>query len=121
MIIPNKNEITNVLKLSANKRYEYFIKKVVDTENIWSLRESEGWALIGDDKGNTYMPLWPLQAFASLCATKDWEGYKTELIDINYFLEEFIYTLKDNNILPCIFLTLEDRGICPFYDDLINS
>lgn len=38
----NNKEIENVIKLDKTKKYEYFIKKIVDYEEVWSLRDEEG-------------------------------------------------------------------------------
>ncbi|MCZ1269023.1 DUF2750 domain-containing protein, partial [Paenibacillus tundrae] len=42
-------EFEAVIKLPANIRYEYFIKKVTDSEEIWGLYD-DGWAMSSDDK-----------------------------------------------------------------------
>lgn len=51
-------EAENVLKLDNRKKYEYFIKKVADFEEVWSLRDEDGWATLGtEDK--VFFPIWP--------------------------------------------------------------
>lgn len=42
-------EAENVLKLDNRKKYEYFIKKVADFEEVWSLRDEDGWATLGTE------------------------------------------------------------------------
>lgn len=36
----NQKEFEFVINLPANIRYEYFIKKVVDSEEVWGLYEN---------------------------------------------------------------------------------
>uniref|UniRef100_UPI00403EFC46 DUF2750 domain-containing protein n=1 Tax=Paenibacillus sp. Y5S-9 TaxID=3122489 RepID=UPI00403EFC46 len=38
----NQKEFESVINLPANIRYEYFIKKVVDSEEVWGLYENGG-------------------------------------------------------------------------------
>lgn len=123
MIKLNIHEIKNVSSLSSTKRYDYFIKKVVDTEEIWGLYD-DGWDLVGDGT-KTYLPLWPFKEFANLYNNKDWSRYTPKVINIKYFLEKMIYELEENKIFICVFLTEKDFGICPEYNmlksDLLNE
>ena len=41
------NRINNITNLSSPERYDYFIRKVSDFEEVWGLKDKEGWALIG--------------------------------------------------------------------------
>jgi hypothetical protein len=46
----NSREFANVVGLTPAKRYEYFVKRVADWAQVWSLRDDEGWALAGDNE-----------------------------------------------------------------------
>ncbi|WP_236824386.1 DUF2750 domain-containing protein [Bacillus subtilis] len=39
----NEKELEMTLKLDPDQRYRYFIKKVVDYEEVWSLSNDKGW------------------------------------------------------------------------------
>ena len=77
--IPKEEEIVAVLQLDGPARYEYWIKKVADQQEIWSLWQQGGWALAGDDAGRILAPVWPHAKYASLCATGLWKGYVPKL------------------------------------------
>ncbi len=72
-------EIDSVLKLDRNKQYEYFVKKVVDFEEIWSLRDDEGRASLGDNE-NEFLPLWSKKEFADRCISEEWSSYYADYI-----------------------------------------
>lgn len=93
----NSIEVENVLKLDNLKKYEYFIKKVADYEEVWSLKDSEGWASLGKDD-MYFFPIWPKKEFAKICASDEWKGYKAEKIELNEFLEDWIDGLKEDGI-----------------------
>ncbi|GLJ03691.1 hypothetical protein [Bacillus sp. YKCMOAS1] len=38
-------ELETTIQLSAKKRYDYFIKKIVDLEEVWSLSNEKGWVM----------------------------------------------------------------------------
>ncbi|MBU5351833.1 DUF2750 domain-containing protein [Paenibacillus barcinonensis] len=44
----NQKEFESVINLPANIRYEYFIKKVIDSENVWGPYEN-GWSVTEDN------------------------------------------------------------------------
>jgi hypothetical protein len=113
----NKKEMDSVVILDANKRYQYFIKKVADSGLIWALYK-DGWALAGDHDGQELLPFWPAKEYADLCAKGIWEGYEAEALDVHDFLDEYLDELKADNIFPTIFYTAKDKGIVPELEKL---
>ena len=90
-------EIINVLKTDKSKQYEYFVKKVADFEEVWSLRDPQGWATLGlDDR--SFFPVWPKKEFADICKKEEWENYYSESIDLEEFLDEWLVGLKEDGI-----------------------
>ncbi|RYE27984.1 MAG: DUF2750 domain-containing protein, partial [Sphingobacteriales bacterium] len=95
--------------------YNYFIRKVVDFEEIWGLSD-DGWALLGDDNGNQILPLWTEKEFAELCSVDQWKSYKPEVILLDNFLEKWIPGMTKDKTLVNIFSTPGSKGtvILPF-------
>lgn len=110
-------KIENILKMSENERYDYFIRKVSDFEEIWGLND-KGWALLGDNNGNNILPLWPEKEFAELCAVDQWKDYKPELIELNNFLEKWIPGMTNDKTLVNIFSTPNTKGTVVSPNDL---
>ncbi|QTD40858.1 DUF2750 domain-containing protein [Sporosarcina sp. Te-1] len=106
----NNKELEVVSKLPASKRYEYFIKKVADFEEVWALFD-DGWAVSEDDNGNTLIPFWPKKEFATLCAVEEWKNYKAEQIDLSEFMQTWLPGMKTDGIKPSIFLNNEDSVV----------
>lgn len=98
----NNREFEAVIKLPANKRYEYFIKKVVDYEEVWGLFK-DGWATTQDENGTMLIPFWPKKEFAEFCATDDWMDYIPEKIELDEFIEEWIPGMKEDGNKAAIF------------------
>ncbi|MFF2415364.1 DUF2750 domain-containing protein [Bacillus safensis] len=64
------------LSLNLNKRskfYAYFIKKIVDFEEVWSLRNENGWVMSEDEHGVPQLHFWPTENHAAYSAIDPWE------------------------------------------------
>jgi len=78
----NAKQLAVVLGLSGPKRYEHFVKVVVDWQEAWGLYQ-DGWALAGTDDGEQVFPLWPAREYARICSDKEWEGYTPRAISLD--------------------------------------
>lgn len=103
-------EIDTIINLPANKRYEYFVKKVADFEEVWGLYNN-GWATAEDDQGNIVIPFWPNKEFADLCVVENWVGYTAKSIRIGDFIEKWLPGMQRDNRLAAIFYTIKDSGV----------
>lgn len=115
----NPKEFEAVIKLPGKIRYEYFIKKVADYEELWGLY-NDGWAMIADDNNNEMIPFWPKKEFAEYCATDDWKGYKAERIDLYKFMNNMLQDMKIDNVKASIFFNNQTSVVLEI-DDLIND
>lgn len=106
----NQKEFNALIITVANKRYEYFVKKVVDSEVIWGLNNG-GWAMTLDDKGESQIPFWPSKEFALFCATDEWENYIPQPIDLHEFLDEWLPGMAKDNYNASIFFNKRDSAI----------
>lgn len=56
--------VENIVSLSPEDRYDYFVRRAVATEEIWALADDRGWVLSSDDEGMELFPVWPDLRFA---------------------------------------------------------
>jgi len=106
----NPKEFESMINQPANIRYEYFIKKVVDSETVWGLFE-DGWAITEDDNGNKLLPVWPKKEFSEHCAVGVWRDYKSENMDLYEFMDELLPRLAEDGIRPSIFFNNNDSAV----------
>ena len=100
----NQQEFAAVIMQPAAIRYEYFIKKTADYEEVWGLY-NEGWATAQDDLGNTLIPFFPNKKFAEAFAKEEWEGFRAKRIELGHFLEKWLPGMKSDGVKPSIFPT----------------
>jgi hypothetical protein len=119
----NIKEIQAVSSLTGQQRYEYFIKKVADNNELWIL-QNNGWALVSDAK-KEYLPIWSHLEFAELNRVGNWSNYLPYSIKLEDFISTILTQIQNDNISTCVFLTIEDYGVCPSNDqlkrDLLNE
>ena len=106
----NDMEFKSVLNLDGAKRYEYFIKRVVDNEELWGIY-NDGWAMVGDDDGREGIPFWPRKEFAEASCINQWQGYDAEPIDLYEFMDKWLVDMENDKLYPAIFYTNKDKGV----------
>lgn len=116
----SQKQIEAVSSLSRDRRYEHFIKRIVNTCEVWSLFRQD-WALAINNENMTFFPLWPAREYAQLCAINEWSGYEPKLISLAQLTEEIIPELQFRKILPGIFFTPNDHGVTPSIESLIKA
>jgi len=78
-------EFAAVSALSPAERYAHFVKRVADTEEVWSLRGADGWVLAGDS-ARELVPVWPHPRYAAACVSGAWSGSEPAVIPLEKWL-----------------------------------
>lgn len=116
----SKKQIDAITSLPGEKRFEHFIKVVVDGEQAWSLYQ-DGWALASNDEGVVVFPLWPAKEYARLCAENEWSGYEARAIPLDDLMGVLLPKLKGDKVLPGVFFTPSSKGVTPSIDELMAA
>ena len=53
----NQQQFDAVLKLPGDQRYQHFVGRVADWQQIWSPRNAESFVGLADDEGQNCIPL----------------------------------------------------------------
>ena len=96
-------EKAEVVALSPEARYEYFVQKTITYGKIWSLRNEEGWVLGETVDDLEAIPVWPHPEFALACATGPWAGHEAAPIELEAFLERFVPGMMDDGRVLAVF------------------
>ena len=104
----NGKEFENVTHLAPEKRYEYFIKKVADWREVWSLWNA-GWALMADRNHKEMVPVWPHPIFAEAAAVDEWVGYKPRKIELEEWLNKWIPGMEKDHRMVAVFPVVESQ------------
>ncbi|MCX4027174.1 DUF2750 domain-containing protein [Endozoicomonas sp. SM1973] len=105
---PLSDDLATIITWPRLKRYCYFFEEAVSTNQVWALFR-ENWA-IEQSNGYHIFPLWPNEAFTTICAVKQWQNFNPIQFNIKTVLGELIPILDNNLWFPSIFQTPFDRG-----------
>jgi hypothetical protein len=108
----NEHEFRRVITQPAKVRYKYFVSRVADWKQLWSLRNQEGWIQAHDEEGRILFPIWPHHRYADACATGPWQDCHAELIDLDVWLDRWIPGMTRDKRWVAVFPTPQCMGIC---------
>jgi hypothetical protein len=114
----NSSKLHSVSSLSSLDRYEYFIRKACDFEQVWGLFHN-GWLMTMVDESRL-LPIWPEAPFAAECATNEWVNAVPKVILIEDFLSHWLPGLKKDGFNCLVFMTPNDKGF-PIATDMLHQ
>ena len=80
------------------ERLKKFLDAILETRKVWLLEAKEGFfAMLEDNDGNSYVPLWETEALAAQSAQGDWKGYTTTSMGFSE-LEHWLKELANDEI-----------------------
>lgn len=95
-------EIEQVSAFDGPARYNHFIKRVADWQQVWGLHADDGWASASSE-GIEAFPLWPHPDYAKLQAQGQWQDSVPEPIDLEPFLSEWLPRMQASSVQLAIF------------------
>ena len=103
----HEKQIENLGALSSKDRYEHFLSKVCDWEELWILENEEGhFLIVCPDPENEYIPVWPHSEYAKLFG-EDYPSCKPEKLDLSAFIEKWLPGLANDEIKVGVLPNLE--------------
>ena len=91
-------QIENIFSLTPKQRYEHFVSKVCDWEELWILEDKHANYLIVTPQENLeYLPIWPHADYAA-SFREVYPSFTPTKVDLNTFIEKWLQTLNDDGI-----------------------
>ena len=109
----------NILNLSPQDRYGYFIRKVADFEEVWLIQDNGKYVTLGDKEEQIAIPVWPKKEFAELLLNDDWKGFNAEGKDVHEFIG-WLDTLAEEGYKIAGFPDIDLKGVVVTADELKN-
>lgn len=96
-------EIENVVRLKPFERYKYFIKKVADYEELWTIVDEKGDIALSVVDGKTFISFWTAEAFIKGNLEDSWKECVPFKIDLDDFEDTIISLIAENDYLINVF------------------
>ena len=101
------------LEITAIEQHNRFIKRVIDTGEIWALTTNGNYIFSesNEEEDRTVFTVWSDRAYAQRCAIKEWTSYIPASIPLAEFLEAWCAGLNNNQELVGTNWDTELRGL----------
>lgn len=106
---PTQQEIRAVVRLPAQKRYEYFVTRVADTEMVWGAQRDGRWIVLCGAEGDV-VPVWPHSQYVTFDLAWTQQGYDLRPVELDIWLAEELPEMERLRQRIAVFPTAESRG-----------
>ena len=118
-------QLENVFALTSKQRYEHFISKVCDWEELWILADqNQNFRIITPQENLEYLPIWPHADHASAFHAI-YPSHKPSRVELDSFLEIWLPNLNDDGlkvgVLPNLGATVWIIGPLDLKEELENE
>ena len=114
----NDKELAAVIALSGPDRYGYFVRTVADSEELWTLRSADGFALVAAADERELVPVWPHRRFAEAWAEIQRKGAEPAVVSLERWFEAWTTGLKKDDRGVAVFPVPNGQGVVVTPDQL---
>jgi len=109
-------QVTRVLTLDQQQRFQYLCKEVNKQQSIWLLVDEHGCVMLNTEDEDC-IPVWPNKEFAEDWATEEWSHCTAEAISLNKWYERWSRGLEEDELSVVVFPDKELKGLILFPDE----
>lgn len=97
-------ELLDAARTTPAKRFEYFVERCAETEEVWGLSVAGAdWAMTEDLNGLELFAVWPDERFAAACRHLHWSHREPTSLRIHDFLDLVIPKLIHDVVGVAVF------------------
>jgi len=114
-------EIENVLKLEPFERYKYFIRKVADFEEFWTIVDDKGDLGVSIVNNKTLISVWTAEDFIKSTLKDNWKNHAPIKMTLDDFEELITPIILENNYLIAVFPVNNKSGFIVTFDEFVKD
>ena len=99
----NDKEIESVSNLEPFKRYQYFIKKIADYEELWTIVDENGDYALSDVDDKVLISFWSAKEYIDSNLSDGWENCKPKKLTLDDLEDEIFDLIASENYLINVF------------------
>ena len=104
----SKEEFQALEKCNSETRYTYTVKRIIDTEVLWTIVDEEDHLVIQTDGNKKLLPVWSSKEYAQVFCVKGENNYKYSAITWETFEDSVMEYIRQNDILINVFPTKKE-------------
>ena len=125
-VIISEKEFNALIKSQPDVRYQYALKRIADTETMWSIVDSNGAFLIQSYANERLLPIWSSKEYAHAFCVRGWSNYKIKAISLDTFENSIIDFICKEGLSINVFPTGQEVlgkvvGLNQFAEDLSHA
>jgi hypothetical protein len=107
-----QRDFDEIIAKAPEKRYKYFIREVMDSEEVYGLSDDEGWLLLGENDDNQdVIPFFPRFEFAEAFRMQTGlTDNKVDILDLAEFME-WCDDFEKDKLKIAVFLNSDYQGV----------
>ncbi|GJM65021.1 DUF2750 domain-containing protein [Persicobacter diffluens] len=117
----SKKEVESVLKLSPFERYQYFIKKVADYEELWTIVDDKNELALSEIDNNQMISLWSASEYIQSNLGDGWENCRSLKLDLDSFEQDIMPVIIENEYLLNVFSVNNKSGFVVSISEFIRD
>lgn len=117
----NTKEIEAVSALQPFERYKYFIKKIADSELVYTLVDTNNMYVTSMVDNQELFPMWSSKQFTNLCKTNGWESFVIKELNFDDLENEIFDIIANSNYLINVFPVYDRTGFVVNLDEFAND
>lgn len=98
------------LQLNADYRFDHFISKLVEHEELFVLTDEHGVMMLTTEDEDC-IPVWPHPEYAKAWAEGEWADCKPQSITLKVWLDCWVDGMEQDELCVAVFPTPEQEGI----------
>ncbi len=99
----NDKQYEAVLALDSFKRFDHFISKVADWEQLWGVKSDEGWLVPVAPEDFEYFPLWPHHEYAQKIVDENFPEHKAVEISLEDLIGHWLPLFAEDKVKVAVF------------------
>ncbi|MGF1779815.1 DUF2750 domain-containing protein [Vibrio nomapromontoriensis] len=99
----NEKQFEAVLELESFKRYDHFVSKVADWEQLWGVKNEDGWLVPVAPEEFEYFPLWPHPEYAQKVVDENFIGHQAVEISLDELLDHWLPLFEKDQVKVAVF------------------
>lgn len=81
---PYEDEYAAVPTMTDEELLEYFLYRILETDEVWGLKDGPQW-ITREIDGQETLPVWPFKRFAAEAAVGEWQKYMPGADSLEFF------------------------------------